>query len=77
MVKLEIEVTEAVGEELKKLAKSHLLTTEDEAKFALANYAVHMAKRTESKDSLAQFLMSLGPALTHIGQMLKNNKKED
>lgn len=77
MIKLEIEVTEELGAELKESAKRHFLTPEDVAKFRLSEYAAHNAAKAKSKLDLAEMLMSLAPALTQIGQMLKNKQKED
>jgi hypothetical protein len=77
MIKLEIEVTEEVGEELKKAAKKHLLTPEMEAALAVSNYAANMAKKAEGKSSLADFLISLAPVLVGTGQKLKDMQKGD
>lgn len=77
MIKLEIEVTEEVGEELKKVAKKHLLTPEVEAALAVSNYAAHMAQKAESKSGFAEILQLLGTAFVTAGQTLKNKPKEE
>lgn len=71
-MKLELEVTDGMQEELRKIASDNLVEVEDVAKMALADYIT----ARKPKSSFAFPAKRLGEILVSVGTMLSQKTEE-